>query len=327
MWASSRSSTSADGCTSSPLPSPIRRSRGPGSRSSTPTRCASWMRLHTVRRGNWSSSPARRAGSRWSFGNVRIGVSTTRQRAVSPYRSSKSEAPTPTVTVNPSAGTSGPSTPESVGGAPIPASGGVPPAVRNRIRSVRVRNRSVSSPRSAASRSSATSAAYGCAGGDASLVRPVERHHRVPCRGCGRRATVVRAGQSRAHARADRDARPAPSAPRRNARRPVPRRTGAGPAGSGCGSGRCCLAPCWSGHLLGRCWFDCQSGTVMTFSLPRRSPRSAPAVRAVDRCRRPTAAAQPGRARRPDQPPSERRPAASASRVRSQPSVTRGQSG
>jgi hypothetical protein len=58
--------------------------------------------------------------------------------------------PTPTVTVRPSGATVGPSTPESDGGAPMPAGGGVPPAVRNLARAVIVRNRSVSSARPSA---------------------------------------------------------------------------------------------------------------------------------------------------------------------------------
>ena len=46
--------------------------------------------------------------------------------------------------MSPSGTTVGPSTPESDGGPPMPTGGGVPPAVRNRARSVTVWNSSVS---------------------------------------------------------------------------------------------------------------------------------------------------------------------------------------
>ena len=83
--------------------------------------------------------------------------------------------------MSPSGTTVGPSTPESDGGPPMPTGGGVPPAVRNRARSVTVWNRSVSEARSSAVTSNETTAVAGVgAGQDARLVLPVERHGGQP---------------------------------------------------------------------------------------------------------------------------------------------------
>ncbi len=92
-------------------------------------------------------SPPHCAWSRLSLGNDVIGIRRAGCRAASPYLSSKSVEPTPNVTVSPSGTTVGPSTPESAGGPPMPTAGGVPPAVRNRARSVTVWNRSTRSAR------------------------------------------------------------------------------------------------------------------------------------------------------------------------------------
>ena len=95
-------------------------------------------------------SPPHCAGSRSSLGNDVIGVRCAGRAAASPYRSSNNVEPTPNVTVSPSGTTVGPRTPESDGGPSIPTGGGVPPAVRNRARSVTVWNRPASSARFAA---------------------------------------------------------------------------------------------------------------------------------------------------------------------------------
>ncbi len=92
-------------------------------------------------------SPPHWAGSRLSFGNDGIGTRCAGRRDASPYRSSNSVEPTPNVTVSPFGVTVGPSTPESDGGPPMPTTGGVPPAVRNRARSVTVWNSSTRSAR------------------------------------------------------------------------------------------------------------------------------------------------------------------------------------
>ena len=70
---------------------------------------------------------------RLSFGNASILV-RCRGRFGMPGRTGRrtARAPTPTVRVSPSAGTTGPRIPESEGGLATPRSGGVPPAVRNR---------------------------------------------------------------------------------------------------------------------------------------------------------------------------------------------------
>ncbi len=81
------------------------------------------------------------------MGNDVIGTRWAGCRDASPYRSSKSVEPTPNVTVSPFGVTVGPSTPESDGGPPMPTTGGVPPAVRNRARSVTVWNSSTRSAR------------------------------------------------------------------------------------------------------------------------------------------------------------------------------------
>lgn len=100
---------------------------------------------------SWSiRSPWHQASSGSSSGKTSIGRSLRGRREARPKRSSKSEAPTATVAVSPSAGTTGPSTPESGSGAEMPSGSGTPPAVRNRRRSVRVRSRVVSSARSRA---------------------------------------------------------------------------------------------------------------------------------------------------------------------------------
>jgi hypothetical protein len=51
----------------------------------------------------------------WSSGNTGIGTRCAGLRDASPYRASNSDAPDPTVTVSPSAGTTGPSVPLSAG--------------------------------------------------------------------------------------------------------------------------------------------------------------------------------------------------------------------
>ena len=63
---------------------------------------------------------------------------------------SKRLAPSPTVTVRPSGGMSGPSVPLSDGGATVPRSTGTPPWVRNRARLVNVWSVPISEPRVAA---------------------------------------------------------------------------------------------------------------------------------------------------------------------------------
>ena len=83
-------------------------------------------------------SPPHCAWSRLSLGNEFIGVRCAGRRDASPYRSSNSVEPTPNVTVSPSGTTAGPRVPESDDGPPMPTGGGVPPAVRNRARSVTV---------------------------------------------------------------------------------------------------------------------------------------------------------------------------------------------
>ncbi len=103
-------------------------------------------------------SPWHQAAFRSSSGKDGMAVSRRGLRSVRPYRSSKSEAPTPTVTVSASAGRVGPRVPESAGGAVIPDSRGLPPAVRKRARSVNVRSSSVSSARFSAVASKDTNA-------------------------------------------------------------------------------------------------------------------------------------------------------------------------
>ena len=95
-------------------------------------------------------SPPHRFGLRSSFGNEVIAVRCFGFRSAIPKRPSNSVEPNPTVTVSPSAGTSGPSVPLSDGGSTGPGSAGMPPWVRKRARAVSVFSRSISSPRPAA---------------------------------------------------------------------------------------------------------------------------------------------------------------------------------
>ena len=93
-----------------------------------------------------SRSPPSQAGSSESFGKAVIGVSLQRLAAGEPVPVvEQASSPTDSVTVRPSAGTTGPSTSLSDGGWLTPRSGGVPPVVRNRARVVSVCIRSASS--------------------------------------------------------------------------------------------------------------------------------------------------------------------------------------
>ena len=159
-------------------------------------------------------SPWHRSGSRSSSGKVPIVVSRRGCLPCSPNRSSNRLAPTDTVTVSPSAGSSGPSTPESDGGLAMPTSGGRPPVQRKRARSVSV---FISRDQLAAAGRRHVAGDVRRAGdhlaGDARLVHAVERDR------LGRRGVAVGRGRRVAQARAE--ARPAaapPSAPTAPAR-------------------------------------------------------------------------------------------------------------
>lgn len=110
-------------------------------------------------------SPPHWAGSRSSLGNGSMGVRRAGLREPRPNRSSNREAPTPTMTVSPSGTTVAPRIPESDGGPVAPAGTGVPPEVRKRERVVRVRSRSVSSPRFSEVMSKASTMLCRCGGG------------------------------------------------------------------------------------------------------------------------------------------------------------------
>src|SRR5487761_879949 len=109
-----------------------------------------------------SRSPCSHAGSGESFGNAIIGVSFSGLAAAIPYRSSNSVDPTDTVTVSPSAGTTGPRTSLSDGGWLMPRLGGVPPAVRNRALVVTVWSRPASAALSAVIESKAATQVNAC---------------------------------------------------------------------------------------------------------------------------------------------------------------------
>src|SRR3984893_6258324 len=109
-----------------------------------------------------SRSPCSHAGSGESFGKAVIGLSFSGLAALIPYRSSNSVDPTDTVTVSPSAGTTGPRMSLSDGGWLTPRLGGVPPLVRNRALVVTVCSRSASAALSAAIESKAATQVDAC---------------------------------------------------------------------------------------------------------------------------------------------------------------------
>src|SRR6185312_4035437 len=185
-------------------------------------------------------SPPHCAGSRLSLGNDVIVVSRAGRADASPYRSSNSVAPTPSVTVSPSGSTVGPSTPESDGGPLMPTGGGVPPAVRNLARSVSVWNRSVSEAWSSAVTSNETTAVTGVGPGrmpawclpwnGTAGSRPVNAAASAAAGAGGALREKYPAAAPPAPPATTPPATP-PARPRRNNRRP-----GGGPAGSGAGS-------------------------------------------------------------------------------------------